>query len=495
MQSAYEIPQITTSSAEPSDIDADLVVIPVYQDEPFDRDAWDDACGGDILASYARGEFAAKVCEQLLAQPSGWQSRRLMLVGVGPRAAFNSDHARRAGACAALTARQQRRSRLGVVVPAEWPAAAAESLVEGLVLGNYDNGHHKSKAEGRFFVSHIEVAGAGDLAGVVARGQRVGEASNAARMLINEPGNRLSPREFVSRGQALLALPDVASEILDERRLEELGMGLLLGVGRGSVEPPRLLVARYEPASAPKTPVLALVGKGVTFDTGGISIKPSDGMERMKDDMAGGAAAIAALRCIALEKLPIRVMAVVPATENMPSGTATRPGDVHRAASGLTVEINNTDAERRLILGDALWYAKQLGATHLIDIATLTGACIVALGKITTGLFATDGWGEVVRAAAERGGEKVWPMPLFDEYRELLKSEIADMLNSPGRPAGAITAAMFLKEFVGTTPWAHLDIAGTAWAEDARPWTVKGATGVMTRTLVEVARTAGQNWP
>jgi leucyl aminopeptidase len=188
-------------------------------------------------------------------------------------------------------------------------------------------------------------------------------------------------------------------------------------------------------------------------------------------------------------------MAVVPATENMPSGTATKPGDIHRSASGLTVEINNTDAEDRLILGDALWYAKQQGATHLIDIATLTGACIVALGKITSGLFATDGWGDVVVNAAKQGGEKVWPMPIFEEYRESLKSEIADMLNSPGRPAGAITAAMFLKEFVGSTPWAHLDIAGTAWAEDSKPWTAKGATGAMVRTLIEVARTTGKGWP
>jgi leucyl aminopeptidase len=218
-------------------------------------------------------------------------------------------------------------------------------------------------------------------------------------------------------------------------------------------------------------------------------------MERMKDDMAGGACVIAALPTIALEQVPMRAMAIVPATENMPGGKATKPGDVHTSASGLTVEVNNTDAEGRLILGDALWYAQKLGATHLIDVATLTGACIVALGKITTGLFATDGWAAVLQAAAERGGEKVWPLPLFEEYRESLKSEIADMLNSPGRPAGAVTAALFLKEFVGTTPWAHLDIAGTAWAEETKPWTQKGATGVMIRTLVEVARSAGANWP
>ncbi|MGH9173033.1 MAG: M17 family metallopeptidase, partial [Vicinamibacterales bacterium] len=289
--------------------------------------------------------------------------------------------------------------------------------------------------------------------------------------------------------------PAVKTEVLDEHRMEELGMGLLLGVARGSSEPPRLLVARYEPAGAHTAPVLGLVGKGITFDTGGISLKPADGMERMKDDMAGGATVIGALRAIALERLPIRVIAIVPSTENMPGGRAIKPGDVLRGASGLTVEVNNTDAEGRLILGDGLWYAKELGATHLVDVATLTGACVVALGKVTTGLFGSDPWVDLIRAAADRGGEKVWPMPLFEDYTESLKSEIADMLNSPGRPAGAITAAMFLKEFVGTTPWAHLDIAGTAWTEDARAWTPKGATGVMIRTLVEVARTAGKNWP
>jgi leucyl aminopeptidase len=212
-------------------------------------------------------------------------------------------------------------------------------------------------------------------------------------------------------------------------------------------------------------------------------------MERMKDDMAGGATVVAALRSIALQRMPVRAIAVVPTTENMPGGKATKPGDVLRAASGLTVEVNNTDAEGRLILGDGLWYARQLGATHLVDVATLTGACVVALGKITTGLFGTpQPWVDRLTAAAARAGEKLWPMPLFDEYREQLKSDIADMLNSPGRPAGAVTAAMFLKEFAGSGPWAHLDIAGTAWADEAKAWTPKGSTGVMIRTLVELAR-------
>jgi leucyl aminopeptidase len=265
-------------------------------------------------------------------------------------------------------------------------------------------------------------------------------------------------------------------------------MGLLLGVARGSAEPPRMIVLRYEPPDA-TGPVLGLVGKGITFDTGGISIKPADGMDRMKDDMAGGAAVVAAIRAIALQRLPVKVVGVVPTAENMPGGRAVKPGDVLRSASGLTVEVNNTDAEGRLVLGDGLWYAQQLGATHLVDVATLTGACVVALGKITTGLLgAPNSWVDLVRLSAATAGESVWPLPLFDDYKESLDSDIADMVNSAGRPAGAITAAMFLKEFAGGVPWAHLDIAGTAWVDERKPWAAKGATGVMVGTLVELAR-------
>jgi leucyl aminopeptidase len=234
--------------------------------------------------------------------------------------------------------------------------------------------------------------------------------------------------------------------------------------------------------------VLGLVGKGITFDTGGISIKPADGMERMKDDMAGGAAVASAMRAIALLDAPIRVIGVVPATENMPGGRAIKPGDILRSAEGKTVEVINTDAEGRLILGDGLWYARRLGATHLVDVATLTGACVVALGKVTSGLFGTpEPWVEQVRRVANRAGDRVWPMPLFDDYRDQLKSEIADFTNTGGRPAGSITAAMFLKEFTGGLPWAHMDVAGTAWADEARPYLPKGPSGVAVRTLASLA--------
>jgi leucyl aminopeptidase len=238
--------------------------------------------------------------------------------------------------------------------------------------------------------------------------------------------------------------------------------------------------------------VLGLVGKGITFDTGGISIKPAENMDKMKDDMSGGAAVVCAMAAIARLKAPVACIGVVPMTENMPGGKAVKPGDILTSAEGKTVEVINTDAEGRLIVGDGLWYVRQLGATHLVDIATLTGACVVALGKTTSGLFGRpEGWVSEVLRASERAGDRCWPMPVFDDYSEQLKSEIADFTNTGGRAAGAVTAALFLKEFTGSLPWAHLDIAGTAWADDAKPYQPKGATGVGVRTLTELALNAG----
>jgi leucyl aminopeptidase len=498
MQPAYELPQFSISDKQVQDVEADLLVVPVIQDDRASITVIDQATGGEASRAFERRAFRGKPCESWLADGQDWRTRRIAMVGVGPRADLSVEGVRRMAASAGFIARQQRRSRLAIHIPADWTQDLwIEAIGEGATFANFDNGHYKSRNEDRFFLASVQVSGinGSGAAAALQSGSRIGEATNAARVLINEPGNSLPPREFAERARALAAVPHVTSEILDEKQIEALGMGLLLGVARGSAEPPRVLVLRYGPPGAPASPVLGLVGKGITFDTGGISIKPADGMERMKDDMAGGATVVAALRAVALEQVPLRVVVVVPCTENMPGGRATKPGDILRGASGLTVEVNNTDAEGRLVLGDGLWYARQLGATHLIDVATLTGAVIVALGKITTGLFATDGWGEVIRDAANRCGEKIWPMPIFDEYKEQLKSDIADMVNSPGRPAGSITAALFLKEFTGDLPWAHLDIAGTAWADEARAWAPKGATGAMVRTLIEVARTAGSGWP
>jgi leucyl aminopeptidase len=496
MPVAYEVPRLHVVSGPPPSVEADLVVVPLAEEHVTSTVAeFDAAVGGALSAALARGEFTPKSLETFGAPivAGGWAASRMLFVSGGPRGEMGPERFRRMAATAVSMARQQRRARVAWVdvEPGDMDAPdRIDILGEAFTVANFDGAIHKSRPEPRFFLSDVTVlsAAAGGLDRATA-GRIVGDAVNSARVLINEPGNFLVPRTLAEKAASLASVDGVSVEIFDERKLETMGMGLLLGVGRGSAEPPRMLVARYEPADAPTDATLGLVGKGITFDTGGISIKPADGMERMKDDMAGAATVVAALRAIALLRLPVRTVAVVASAENMPGSRALKPGDILRGASGLTVEVNNTDAEGRLILGDALWYARQIGATHLVDVATLTGACIVALGKITTGLFGTpQPWVDAIRAAADRGGEKVWQMPLFDEYKETLKSDIADLLNSPGRPAGAVTAAMFLKEFAGTGPWAHLDIAGTAWADEAKAWMPRGATGTLIRTLVELGR-------
>jgi leucyl aminopeptidase len=410
---------------------------------------------------------------------------------------WSAEVARQVAAVAGLAARARRVAKAAIVLRGAGEVAVlAQAIAEGLTLSEFNVGSHKTgeppPAQPPAWTLTSDQAADSDpnVAAAVSRGRLLAECSNLARGLSNEPGNALTPREFARRATGLAAEAGIRVEVLDENRIAELGMGLLLGVARGSSEPPRLMVFHYDPPGGhrPGAPVLGLVGKGITFDTGGISIKPADGMERMKDDMAGGAAVACAMRAIALLQAPIRVVGVVPTTENMPGGRAIKPGDILTSAAGKTVEVINTDAEGRLILGDGLWYAQKLGATHLVDVATLTGACVVALGKTTSGLFGTPAaWVEQVRRVALRAGDRVWPMPTFDDYRDQLKSDIADIANVGGRPAGSITAAIFIKEFTGGLPWVHLDIAGTAWAEEPRPFMPKGPTGVAVRTLAELA--------
>jgi leucyl aminopeptidase len=335
----------------------------------------------------------------------------------------------------------------------------------------------------------IVAAGISGLDAAVARGALDGRATNLARWLSDEPGNLMTPTRLADAAAAVLDGSAVQVQVLDEHQIGALNMGLITGVGRGSAEPPRLIVMRYAPAN-PGTDdrVLGFVGKGVTFDTGGISIKTAEGMEKMKHDMSGGAAVIAAMYGVAQLKPARPVIGVVASVENMPGGRAFKPGDILTGASGKSVEIVNTDAEGRLILGDALWYARQQGATHLVDVATLTGACVVALGKVCSGLFGgPDDWVDEVKDAASRVGERYWRLPADDDYADLLKSEYADIVNAGGRAGGAIAGAMFLREFAMPAAWAHLDVAGTAWADDARPFQPKGATGVTVRTLIELA--------
>jgi leucyl aminopeptidase len=513
MPSSPTPPPIALQTTAPAEIDAELLVLPWFDKEaPGVFGDLDHAAAGQVSRALASREFSAKPYEVFLTPivDGRWKAARVLLVGGGPIGEFNTDIARKVATTAVLTARQRRAASLAFVLRAGLPTAAGDfdlsgfiqSVAEGLTLGEFDGATYKTGeaalgAPPRLTIVLPEVIDRSPesprrLAGSLARGRLLGESSNLARALANEPGNTLTPREFASRAASLASDSSLGVEILDERQIQALNMGLLLGVARGSSEPPRVMVFRHEPPGAPAGgPVLGLVGKGITFDTGGISIKPAENMDRMKDDMAGGAAVAMAMRTIAKLNAPIRVIGVVPAAENMPGGRAVKPGDVLKSAEGKTVEIMNTDAEGRLILGDGLWYARQLGATHLVDVATLTGAIVVALGKGTSGLFGTPSWWvEHIRRISERTGDRLWPLPMPEDYREQLRSEIADFTNTGGRPGGAITAALFLKEFTGGLPWAHLDIAGTAWVEDAKPYLPKGASGVAVRTLAELAFTS-----
>jgi leucyl aminopeptidase len=494
------VPALAVSSDSPAEIDTDVLAVPIFEGEEPDADirALDTATGGMLIRALESRELQGRLFELFVTPVAkGWKARRVAFVGAGARADYNTERLRRIATTVALHARQRRERRLAWLNRGDLPAAGAvQAAAEGLALSlfsadTYKSGERAPAPLGEIVILAGSRQDAAALSAAAERGRILGESCNIARELSNEPSNVLTPAVFADRAAEISRAAGLEVDILDERAIAELGMGLLLGIAKGSAEPPRVIVMRHTPNAVPGSPVLGLVGKGVTFDTGGISIKPADGMERMKDDMAGGAAVICAMRAISLLKAPINVIGVVPTTENMPGGRAVKPGDVLTSASGKTVEVINTDAEGRLILGDALWYAQELGATHLVDVATLTGAAVVALGKISSALFGRpQSWVDAVNRASQTAGDRCWPMPLYDEYAEQLRSDIADMMNTGGRPAGACTAAMFLKEFAGSGPWAHLDVAGTAWADDARPWMPKGPSGVAVRTLAELAFTS-----
>jgi leucyl aminopeptidase len=498
MQIVHQTPSIDITSGSLRDISADLLIIPVFDSDALAGEPdLHKAVDGEIEAARGRGEFKGKPYELFATTLHGWKAGRVALVGLGPKKEFAPDRLRRAAVTGALAARNRGLTRIAIVHRPDTGAGAelaAQLFVEGAIIGNYDGASYRTIDPPPVWLASVTIAVADKAAAGrgLERGRVLGESTNVARELVNEPGNTLTPRVFADRAVTLATDAGLAVEVLDEKKIAALKMGLLLGVARGSAEPPRLVVLTHEPKGAAKTPVLGLIGKGITFDTGGISIKPAENMDKMKDDMSGGAAVLGAMLAISRLQAPVRCVAVIPMTENMPGGRAVKPGDVLTSAEGKTVEILNTDAEGRLVLGDAVWYARQLGATHLVDVATLTGACVVALGKTTTGLFGTpDTWVEHVRRAGDRAGDRSWPMPVWDDYKELFKSEIADFGNSGGRAGGAITGALFIKEFIGELPWVHMDIAGPAWAEDAKPYQPKGATGVAVRTLAELALDTG----
>jgi leucyl aminopeptidase len=490
----------------PAAVPVDVLFVPVTgPDDTLQDLPWlDQAARGEITRARGASEFRGRLFD-LFATPAvseGCRAKRIALVGGGPSAERTAERWRRIGATAGYAARRFGAASCGFLLRgASDPVASAQAVADGLSAADFDGGVYKDRAQPSAPpVSTVVVIAPGAdepaVAAAVRRGRVVAECVNVARALANEPANVLTPREFAARVGSAARDAGLRVEVLDEARIRELGMRLLLSVAQGSAEPPQVIVLRHEPAVAPDRPVLGLVGKGITFDTGGVSIKPAEGMDRMKDDMAGGAAVAGAMVALARLHAPFKVVGIIPTAENMVGGRASRPGDVVRGASGKTVEIINTDAEGRLILGDALWYARQLGVTHLVDVATLTGACLIALGRHVSALFGQpQSWVDAVGAAAATAGDRLWPMPIYEEAKEQLRSEIADMINSAGRAGGAVTAAAFLREFVDDAPWAHLDIAGTAWAETKEPYQPKGATGVAVRTLIALGMTGGNPIP
>jgi leucyl aminopeptidase len=474
-----------------------------------------DAVASAAAPWIAAGEFKAALGETLLLHaPANLQAQRLLLVGLGKAQTLTVHEVRKAAGVAARYAKPRAIRDLAIAMPEDKVLAdehmdslpcllTARALVEGAILADFDIDVYRSDRKDQSIASvTILQSDAGKSAQAQTQqgfdeGVIVAEAQNFARALINEPGNILTPTELGKRAAAMCKEFGLPCEVHSMDRILELKMGAFAAVSQGSVEPPALIVMRYEPSTAPTAgpageaaPVLGLVGKGITFDTGGISIKPADNMDKMKDDMGGAAAMIATMRAIAQLKPAVRVIAVICSCENMPDGKAYKPGDVLTSMSGKTIEVLNTDAEGRLVLADGLHYAKTLGATHLLNAATLTGAIGVALGLQTAGLFSNDD------QAAERflntyaiAGESFWRLPCGDMYRDPIKSQIADIMNTGGsRYAGSINAAMFLKEFVGDTPWLHLDIAATAWTEELRPWQSKGPTGISVRSIIEWVR-------
>jgi leucyl aminopeptidase len=491
--------QITQEAKALATIETEALVTYVFDDNegPQGRALELDQFTGGLLSRLNKsGELTGKSLETtLIHAPAGLKAARLLLVGAGKREQFTSATLRKL-AGVALRYLKNRAVHNFVFVLREGGVTEenAQAVVEGFLTADFETDKYKTDKKKDKFIDNAAIAGfAGAEKAMVekgmTRGRVIGEAQNFTRDLVNEPSNKLTPKVLAEKAEAMAKEAGLAVEVLDEKKIVDLKMGALLSVAQGSVEPPRMIVLTYTPANVKAgAPVVGLVGKAVTFDTGGISIKPADGMEKMKYDMAGGATMIGIMKALAALKPGVKVICVVPATENMPGGKAQKPGDIQTAMSGKTIEVLNTDAEGRLILADAVHYAKQLGATHLVDAATLTGAIVVALANVNVGVFGSDqAWTDKLLASAKEAGEKMWQLPMDDEYREFIKGSFADIQNiGSGKGGGSITGAWFIREFAGDTPWIHLDIAGTAWNDDAKAWLAKGPTGVGLRTLVKL---------
>jgi leucyl aminopeptidase len=476
-----------------AEIAADVVILALAETggQPQLPEGLDQSVQSWIADLYTSGEFKGKLYDlATLHRPAGIKAKRLLVAGTGKGDKPSDSDLRFAIGAAVRNTKKYSPAALAIWLPGA-NANSVTAATEGAIFGNWESDCYKSSQDRKpIGVCSIVVSNPeGDVEKAFHQARIVAESQNFTRDLQNEPPNQMTPTVLAERARAMASEQGLECEVLDQDRMRQLGMGSLLGVAQGSAEPPALIILRYKPAAASASKDhLGLIGKGVTFDTGGISIKPAENMDKMKYDMSGGAAMLGAMRAIAQLKPAIPVTALVPTVENMPGSRAQRPGDIVKSLSGKTIEVLNTDAEGRLILNDAITYAKQLGCTHLVDAATLTGAIVVALGHIYTGVFTNlESFGDKFLLAAKRQGEKMWPMPLDDDFKELLKSPFADIGNIGGRWGGAITAALFLKEFAEDTPWIHLDIAGTASYDDGKPFAAKGASGVGVRTLVDLA--------
>jgi leucyl aminopeptidase len=456
----------------------------------------DQSASGLLKKLVKAGELTGKTLEfTLIHAPAGLAASRLLLVGAGKREQFSGATLRKIAGAATRSLKAKGVKKI-VFLVGENDAndASAQAVAEAATTANFETDKYKTDKKTDKNIESFAIAGYSEAAcasaeAAIATGRTIGDAQNFTRDLVNEPSNKLTPRVLGEKAEAMAREAGLAVEVLDERRIADLKMGALLSVAQGGPEPPRMIVITYVPPKPnPGAPVIGLVGKAVTFDTGGVSIKPADGMEKMKYDMAGGATMLGVMRAIATLKPNVKVICVVPSTENVVSGSAQKPGDIQTSMSGKTIEVLNTDAEGRLILADGITFAKQLGATVLIDAATLTGAIVVALANINVGVFGSDqAFTDKLLASAKAAGEKMWQLPMDDEYREFMKGSFADLQNiSSGKGGGSITGAWFIREFAGDTPWIHLDIAGTAWNDDAKPWLAKGPTAVALRTLVHL---------
>ncbi len=450
---------------------------------------------GAVKSVLSSGEFKPDLHNAYrIFKPAGLKARYLLLLGAGKKSQFEPARLRDLAGTAVRCAKQSSGKTVGFLCIGNHPPEIASRLAaEGALYADYQSDIYKTrdkenKEVEKFLILFNGKAPKEAVCEGIRRGVIIGEATNFVRTLSNEPANILTPSQFAVRALAMAEQSGLFARVMEQEEMQKLGMNTLLAVSRGSDEPPKLIILQtHENLEKRKGPIFALVGKGVTFDSGGISIKPSAKMEDMKGDMSGGAAVLGAMIALGRLRPRIPVIGIIPAVENLPSGKATKPGDVVKSYQGKTVEIINTDAEGRLILADALHYARTLGATHLIDIATLTGAVNIALGRVNAGVLGTDQKTiDRLRANARITGEKLWQLPIDDEYRKLIRSDIADIKNVGDGSAGVITAAKFLQEFVGEAPWVHLDIAAMDIDHDGRPYACKGATAFGVRTLIEL---------